>query len=187
MLGQLERGLPDRAPAGTEPCGSQRVAVAHAPSLGCHRALSRPWPHVATPRPIRVPPCTFIIALWLSDAHRTRQTAPLRQTRPRRLRILQPCAPLCAACSPRTQLPSLEELETLTLQLRGHIALLIPEVEATAGCGSEITTTGCRDCGAEVHGLNGRYACGLCGWVNHWSQGDTELPGAEDDPDFPGR
>lgn len=31
------------------------------------------------------------------------------------------------------QLPSLEELETLTLQLRGHIALLIPEVEATAG------------------------------------------------------
>ncbi|KAF5991835.1 MULTISPECIES: DUF6415 family natural product biosynthesis protein [Streptomyces] len=32
------------------------------------------------------------------------------------------------------QLPSLEELETLTLQLRGHIALLIPEVEATAGC-----------------------------------------------------
>ncbi|MFJ1536773.1 DUF6415 family natural product biosynthesis protein [Streptomyces mirabilis] len=31
------------------------------------------------------------------------------------------------------QLPSLEELETLTLQLRGHIALLIPEVETTAG------------------------------------------------------
>ncbi|MFE4818656.1 hypothetical protein ACFRFU_19915 [Streptomyces sp. NPDC056704] len=53
--------------------------------------------------------------------------------------------------------------------------------------GSEITTTGCRDCGAEVHGLNGRYACGLCGWVNHWSQGDTELPGAEDDPDYPHR
>ncbi|MEU2859913.1 DUF6415 family natural product biosynthesis protein [Streptomyces mirabilis] len=31
------------------------------------------------------------------------------------------------------QPPSLDELETLTLQLRGHIALLIPEVEATAG------------------------------------------------------
>jgi hypothetical protein len=31
------------------------------------------------------------------------------------------------------QPPSLDEVETLTLQLRGHIALLIPEVEATAG------------------------------------------------------
>lgn len=29
--------------------------------------------------------------------------------------------------------PGLDELETLTLQLRGHIALLIPEVEAAAG------------------------------------------------------
>ncbi|MFF4732300.1 DUF6415 family natural product biosynthesis protein [Streptomyces mirabilis] len=31
------------------------------------------------------------------------------------------------------QLPGSDEMETLTLQLRGHIALLIPEVEATAG------------------------------------------------------
>lgn len=29
--------------------------------------------------------------------------------------------------------PSLEELDTLTLQLRGHIMLLIPEVETAAG------------------------------------------------------
>ncbi|MFE9098920.1 DUF6415 family natural product biosynthesis protein [Streptomyces sp. NPDC007264] len=31
------------------------------------------------------------------------------------------------------ELPSVEELETLTLQLRGHIMLAIPEVEAAAG------------------------------------------------------
>ncbi|NMI57111.1 MULTISPECIES: hypothetical protein [unclassified Streptomyces] len=52
---------------------------------------------------------------------------------------------------------------------------------------AEITATECRECGAEVHGLNGRYACGLCGWVNHWSQGSTALPRAEDDPDHPDR
>ncbi|MFF4519438.1 DUF6415 family natural product biosynthesis protein [Streptomyces mirabilis] len=31
------------------------------------------------------------------------------------------------------QLPGSDEMETLTLQLRVHIALLMPEVEATAG------------------------------------------------------
>lgn len=41
----------------------------------------------------------------------------------------------------------------------------------------EITTIGCRECGTEVSGINGRYAC-LCGWVNHWSEGHTELPPA---------
>jgi hypothetical protein len=45
----------------------------------------------------------------------------------------------------------------------------------------------CHDCGAEVHGVNGRYACGLCGWVNHWSEGSTPLLTAEDDPDYPER
>jgi ribosomal protein S27AE len=44
----------------------------------------------------------------------------------------------------------------------------------------EITTTGCPECGSEVSGVNGRYACGVCGWVNHWSQGHTELPAAPD-------
>ncbi|MEU9735159.1 hypothetical protein [Streptomyces sp. NPDC048002] len=47
----------------------------------------------------------------------------------------------------------------------------------------EITTTDCRGCGAEVSGVNGRYACGVCGWANHWSEGHNRLPGAEEDPD----
>ncbi|MER6675128.1 hypothetical protein [Streptomyces sp. NPDC000983] len=47
----------------------------------------------------------------------------------------------------------------------------------------EITTTDCRGCGAEVSGVNGRYACGVCGWANHWSEGHNTLPGAEEDPD----
>ncbi|MFF2847342.1 hypothetical protein ACFVT5_13500 [Streptomyces sp. NPDC058001] len=52
---------------------------------------------------------------------------------------------------------------------------------------AEITRAECRGCGAEVHGLNGRYACGVCGWVNHWAEGSAELPRAQDDPDYPGR
>jgi hypothetical protein len=50
----------------------------------------------------------------------------------------------------------------------------------------EITATDCRSCGAEVRGLNNRYACGMCGWVNHWAEGSGTLPTAEDDPDYPG-
>ncbi|MEW2402174.1 hypothetical protein [Streptomyces sp. NPDC046862] len=46
----------------------------------------------------------------------------------------------------------------------------------------EITTIGCRECGTEVSGVNGRYAC-LCGWVNDWSEGHNELPTADQDPD----
>lgn len=42
----------------------------------------------------------------------------------------------------------------------------------------EITTTGCRRCGTEISGINGRYACGVCGWVNNWAEGHTELPTA---------
>ncbi|MEU1474506.1 hypothetical protein [Streptomyces sp. NPDC005760] len=52
--------------------------------------------------------------------------------------------------------------------------------------GSEITTTDCRQCGAEVSGLNNRYACSYCGWVNHWSEGSSTLPTAQEDPDYPG-
>ncbi|MFJ8842928.1 hypothetical protein ACIRFF_08500 [Streptomyces cyaneofuscatus] len=48
---------------------------------------------------------------------------------------------------------------------------------------SEITRTDCRRCGTEVHGLDGRYSCPLCGWVNHWSEGHTELPTEADDQD----
>lgn len=49
----------------------------------------------------------------------------------------------------------------------------------------EITRTECSRCGTEVHGLDGRYACGGCGWVNHYSDGHSELPGAETDVDYP--
>lgn len=50
---------------------------------------------------------------------------------------------------------------------------------------AQITETECRNCGAQVNGLNNRYACGLCGWVNHWAEGTSELPTLEDDPDCP--
>jgi ribosomal protein S27AE len=50
----------------------------------------------------------------------------------------------------------------------------------------EITQTKCRRCGTEISGLNGRYACGTCGWNNHWSEGHNTLPTAVEDPDFRG-
>ncbi|SCF88124.1 hypothetical protein GA0115259_104141, partial [Streptomyces sp. MnatMP-M17] len=34
-----------------------------------------------------------------------------------------------------------------------------------------------------IAGLDGRYSCGVCGWVNHHSEGHRPLPRAEDDPD----
>lgn len=52
---------------------------------------------------------------------------------------------------------------------------------------AEITTIECRKCGTQVSGVDGRYACTLCGWVNHWSEGLRDLPPAEEDPDWPGR
>ncbi|MFK0288327.1 hypothetical protein ACIQVL_48825 [Streptomyces sp. NPDC090499] len=58
---------------------------------------------------------------------------------------------------------------------------LDPERAAAAAeflAGQEITRADCGGCGAEVHGINGRYAC-PCGWVNHWSQGHRELPPME--------
>jgi hypothetical protein len=64
----------------------------------------------------------------------------------------------------------------------------MPVIDTTEALArKEITATMCHDCGAEVHGVNARYACGLCGWVNHWSEGSTPLLTAEDDPDYPGR
>lgn len=47
----------------------------------------------------------------------------------------------------------------------------------------EITTTLCRRCGTEISGINGRYSCGPCGWVNSWQEGHTELPAGDTDPD----
>jgi len=40
----------------------------------------------------------------------------------------------------------------------------------------EVTRTDCRQCGTEIFGIDGRYACPLCGWVNHWSEGNSDLP-----------
>ncbi|MFF0740816.1 hypothetical protein ACFYVL_10475 [Streptomyces sp. NPDC004111] len=50
----------------------------------------------------------------------------------------------------------------------------------------EITYTNCRRCGTEIAGLDGRYACGVCGWANHYSEGYHPLPTARDDPDWTG-
>jgi hypothetical protein len=52
---------------------------------------------------------------------------------------------------------------------------------------SEITRTECARCGTEVHGIDGRYACPGCGWVNHWDQGHRPLPTGDEDPDSPPR
>ncbi|MCF3962008.1 hypothetical protein [Streptomyces fuscigenes] len=47
--------------------------------------------------------------------------------------------------------------------------------------GPEITYAECRQCGTLIAGLDGRYSCGVCGWVNHHSEGHRALPRAEDD------
>ncbi|WP_079405344.1 hypothetical protein [Streptomyces sp. 3211] len=49
----------------------------------------------------------------------------------------------------------------------------------------QITEAECRRCGTLIAGLDGRYACGVCGWSNHWSEGHTDLPTAADDVDLP--
>ncbi|MDX3772047.1 hypothetical protein PV683_41435 [Streptomyces sp. AK08-01B] len=40
----------------------------------------------------------------------------------------------------------------------------------------EITYIGCARCGTQIAGLDGRYACAGCGWVNDWSEGHGPLP-----------
>lgn len=60
------------------------------------------------------------------------------------------------------------------------------EAAAAFLAGQEITRTLCGRCGTEIHGINGRYSCGNCGWSNAWSEGHRPLPTAEDDPDWPG-
>ncbi|NBM15908.1 hypothetical protein [Streptomyces sp. GC420] len=49
---------------------------------------------------------------------------------------------------------------------------------------AEITRGICGGCSAMVEGLNGRYSCALCGWVNRWDQSPAPLPSKEDDPDY---
>ncbi|MFE1288135.1 hypothetical protein [Streptomyces sp. NPDC058751] len=74
---------------------------------------------------------------------------------------------------------------------RAQQPVLDPSATAAAAAAfldtQEITTTGCRGCGTEIAGVNGRYSCGACGWTNPWHEGHRDLPGAEDDPDWPGR
>ncbi|MER5664022.1 hypothetical protein [Streptomyces mirabilis] len=60
-------------------------------------------------------------------------------------------------------------------------ATLAAQAAAAFLSSQEVTTTDCRKCGTEASGVNGRYACGLCGWTNPWSEGHTELPTADDD------
>ncbi|WP_411082975.1 hypothetical protein [Streptomyces sp. cmx-18-6] len=40
----------------------------------------------------------------------------------------------------------------------------------------EITYIGCARCGTQIAGLDGRYACSGCGWVNEWTEGHRPLP-----------
>ncbi|MFI6730881.1 hypothetical protein NRF20_00500 [Streptomyces sp. R-74717] len=42
----------------------------------------------------------------------------------------------------------------------------------------EITYIACAQCGTQIAGLDGRYACSGCGWVNEWSEGHRPLPEA---------
>ncbi|MDX3849708.1 hypothetical protein [Streptomyces sp. AK02-01A] len=67
----------------------------------------------------------------------------------------------------------------------------LPETDPTPALdpdhGPQITESECRSCGCLIAGLDGRYACGVCGWSNHWSEGHRELPAAEDDPDLRNR
>ncbi|WP_037843234.1 hypothetical protein [Streptomyces sp. NRRL F-5126] len=52
---------------------------------------------------------------------------------------------------------------------------------SAARSGPEITYGECRQCGTLIAGLDGRYSCGVCGWVNPHSEGHRPLPRAEDD------
>lgn len=49
----------------------------------------------------------------------------------------------------------------------------------------ELTEAECRRCGTYIAGLDGRYACGVCGWVNDHAEGHRRLPRADEDPDRP--
>ncbi|MEW1724208.1 hypothetical protein [Streptomyces sp. NPDC093109] len=59
----------------------------------------------------------------------------------------------------------------------------VPGTPSVPPAGPEITHGECRQCGTLIAGLDGRYSCGVCGWVNHHSEGHRPLPRAEDDID----
>ncbi|MFH7598124.1 hypothetical protein WDV06_23940 [Streptomyces racemochromogenes] len=63
-----------------------------------------------------------------------------------------------------------------------------PQANAQPGAplpAPELTEGQCRRCGTHIAGLDGRYACGVCGWVNDHSEGHRRLPRADEDPDRP--
>lgn len=72
-----------------------------------------------------------------------------------------------------------------------HIGTWPPEVEPVTAPepedGPQITYAECRKCGTQIAGLDGRYSCGVCGWVNHHSEGHRPLPTAAEDPDMQNR
>ncbi|MFE2975994.1 hypothetical protein [Streptomyces sp. NPDC059258] len=53
-----------------------------------------------------------------------------------------------------------------------------PDGDAAATEHPEITFIGCARCGTLIAGLDGRYACSGCGWVNEWTEGHRPLPEA---------
>ncbi|MEC4574789.1 hypothetical protein [Streptomyces virginiae] len=67
---------------------------------------------------------------------------------------------------------------------RSHLAEERPESTAPLPA-PELTEAECRRCGTYIAGLDGRYACGVCGWVNDHSEGHRRLPRADEDPDRP--
>ncbi|MFI5620525.1 hypothetical protein [Streptomyces sp. NPDC051567] len=66
---------------------------------------------------------------------------------------------------------------------RWHAELATPQEPVLVAL--EITETECRRCGTRIAGINGRYACPPCGWVNDHSEGHSPLPTADEDPDAP--
>jgi len=57
-------------------------------------------------------------------------TGEERDSRPLGVKAIRACA--CRLLAPDAEPPTLDELETLTLQLRGHLMVTIPEVEGAA-------------------------------------------------------
>ncbi|WP_353940172.1 hypothetical protein ABII15_00295 [Streptomyces sp. HUAS MG91] len=62
-----------------------------------------------------------------------------------------------------------------------HDAVTQAEAAASFLATQQITERACEKCGTMIAGVNGRYACGGCGWSNHWSEGLTQLPTSGDD------
>ncbi|MGW1773758.1 hypothetical protein [Streptomyces sp. NPDC002104] len=67
----------------------------------------------------------------------------------------------------------------------GSHAASAPPPHVSEPAAPELTEAECRRCGTYIAGLDGRYACGVCGWVNDHTEGHRRLPRADEDPDRP--